>query len=58
MCVKANMNSDTLLQAATIFFSIEPLSKAGYWRGVCHGRFYLQGLTRALQNASRARITK
>ena len=59
VCVlKANMNSYILLQTAAIFFSIEPLSKTGYWQGVCHGWFHLQGLTRGVKNASRMRITK
>ena len=40
---KANMNSYIQLQTAAIFFSIEPLSKTGYWLGVCHGWFHLQG---------------
>ena len=39
-------------------FYIEPLSKTGYWLGVCHGWFHLQGLTRGVKNASRVRITK
>ena len=35
--VKADMNSDTRLQTAAIFFSDELLSEIGYWLGVCHG---------------------
>ena len=50
--VKANMNSEILLQTATIFFSIEPLSKTGYWVGVCHGGFHLHGLPRAARSGS------
>ena len=56
--IKANMSSYILLQTAAIFCSIEPLSKTGYWLCVCHGWFYLQGLTRCVKNASRVRITK
>ena len=33
-------------------------SKTGYWLGVCHGWFHLQGLTGGVKNASRVRITK
>ena len=55
---KANMNSDILLHTAAIFFSIEPLSKTGYWLGVYHGCFHLQGLPKAVRNTNRARITK
>ena len=40
------------------FFSIEPLSKTGYWLGVCHGWFHLQGITGGEKNTSRVRITK
>ena len=38
-------------------FSIEPssISKIGYWFGVCHGWFHLQGIPRAMKNASQAR---
>ena len=56
--IKANMNSYIQLQTAAIFFSIEPLSKTGYWLGVCHGSFHLQGLTGGVKNASWERITK
>ena len=56
--LKANMNSYIQLQTAAIFFSIEPLSKTGYWLGECHGWFHLQGLTGGVKNASRVRITK
>ena len=58
--LKANMNSYMymLLQMAAIIFSIEPLSKTGYWLGVFHGWFHLQGLTGGVKNASRVRITK
>ena len=52
------MKSYILQQTAAIFFSIELISKTGYWLRVCHGWFYLQGLPRAVRNASRARITK
>ena len=52
------MNSYIQLQKAAIFFSIEPLSKTGYWLGVCHGWFHLQGLTGGVKNASWVRITK
>ena len=40
------------------YFSIEPLSKTGYWLGVCHGWFHLQGLTGGVKNASWVRISK
>ena len=40
------------------YFSIEPLSKTGYWLGVCHGWFHLQWLTEGVKNASWVRITK
>ena len=56
--LKANMNSYIQLRTAAIFFSIEPLSKTGYWLGVCHGWFHLQGLTGSVKNASWVRITK
>ena len=52
------MNSYIQLQTAAIFFSIEPLSKTGYWLGVCHGWLHLQGLTGSVKNASWVRITK
>ena len=55
---KANMNSYIQLQTAAIFFSIEPLSTTGYWLGVCHGWFHLQGLTGGVKNANWVRITK
>ena len=35
--VKADMNSDILLQTAAIFFSNELLSETGYCLSVCHG---------------------
>ena len=56
--LKADMKSYILLQTTAIFFSIELISKTGYWIRVCHGWFHLQGLSRAVRNASRARITK
>ena len=42
------------------YFSIELLSKTWYWLGVlvCLGWFHLQGLSRAVRNASRMRIIK
>ena len=40
------------------YFFVEPKSKTEYWFGVCHGWLHLQGLPRAVRNASRARITK
>ena len=40
------------------YFSIEPLSKTGYWLIVSHGWFHLQGLTGGVKNVSRVRITK
>ena len=49
---KANMNRYIQLQTAAIFFSIEPLPKTGYWLGVFHGWFHLQGLTGGVKNAS------
>ena len=52
------MNSSIQLQTAAILFSIEPSSKTGYWLGVCHGWFHLQGLTGDVKNASWVRITK
>ena len=56
----ANMNSLYMYTAVngSHIFSIEPLSKTGYWLGVCHGWFHLQGLTGGVKNASRVRITK
>ena len=56
--IKANMNNYIQLQTAAIFLSIEPLSKTGYWLGVCHGWFHSQGLTGGVKNASWVRITK
>ena len=56
--IKDDINSDILLQTAAIYFSIEPVSKTGYWLGVWHGLFHLQGLTGDMRIASRARITK
>ena len=35
------------------YFSCEPISKTGYWLGVCHGWFHLHGLTRATRSESR-----
>ena len=40
------------------YFSIEPISKTGYWLGVFHGWFHLQGLPRTERNTVRARIMK
>ena len=42
------------------YFFYRTLSKTGYCLRICHGRFHLQGLPRAvrIRNASRARITK
>ena len=34
---KANMKSYIPLETAAIFFSCEPISKTGYWLGVCYG---------------------
>ena len=45
-------------QTAAIFFSIELLSKTGYWLDERHGWLHLQWLTRAMRNANRSRITK
>ena len=47
----------TTADGSNIFF-IEPIYKIGNMLGVCHGWFHLQGLPRAVRNASRARITK
>ena len=51
--LNADMNSDILLRTAAIFSSI-----IGHWLSVCHCWFHLQVLTRAVRNASRARISK
>ena len=50
--LKADMNSDILLQTAAIFFSDELLSETGYWLGVCHGSFHLHGLPPAARSGS------
>ena len=52
------MNSYIQLQTAAIFFLSSLYLKTGYWLGVCHGWFHLQGLTVGVKNASRVRITK
>ena len=57
-CLKADMNSDILLKTAAIFFSVEYISQTGYWLGLCHCWFHLQGLAWAVKISSRARITK
>ena len=49
--VKADMKSNIFLHMAAIV-SIEPITKTGFWLGVCHGLFHLQGLYRADRNAS------
>ena len=36
------------------FFSCEPISKTGYWLGVCYGWFHLHRLTRAARSENRA----
>ena len=50
--LKADMNSDILLQTAAIFSSNELLSETGYWLGVCHGWFHLHGLPPAARSGS------
>ena len=39
-------------------FSCEPISKTGYWLGVCYGWFHLHWLTRAARSEIYKRITK
>ena len=56
--IKAHMNRNILYNSVAIFLSSEPFSETGYWLGVCHGWFHLQGLTRAVRNTFGARITE
>ena len=56
--LKADMNSDILLQTAAIFFSNELLSETGYWLSVCHGWFHLHGLPQAARSGSEVYKTK
>ena len=37
----------------SVKFKLAPLSKTGYWLGVCHGWFHLHGLTRPARSANR-----
>ena len=43
----------TKLDGLKPYFSSEPFYKTGYWLGVCHGWFHLQGLTWPVQKANR-----
>ena len=46
---KANMKSYKQLE----IFSCEPISKTGYWLGVCYGWFHLHGLAWAARSENR-----
>ena len=50
------MKSYIPLEKAAIFFSCEPLSKPGYYLGVCHGRLYLRAYSTC--NEREPKITK
>ena len=48
--LKADVNSDKLLQTAAIFFTNKLLSETGYLLGVCRGGFHLHGLPLAARS--------
>ena len=50
--VKAKVSVILPMETAAIFFSREPLSKTGYWLGVCHGWFHLHWHPRSIRSES------